>query len=241
MNKVSDTLKIDVGLAPVSLASTNATSEYYPMANYRRALFLVNAAAMATGKTVVGQVYQASDASGTGAKVVTNAAVTITANTNVAAATVTLATMLAGSTVVINGLTFTAHATTTTKSARQFSIAGNDTADGDELVSCINDATYGVPGVTASNNAGVVTLVATEPGEKAITVVGTAVTGVAATLRACAFVEVEAADMDSANGFDHLAIKVTTDATIVVGANLVRGAERYTPTQYVAASKTDVA
>jgi len=77
--------------------------------------------------------------------------------------TITLATFLATGMITINGLVFTAHATTTTKSARQFSIAGTDTQDAAELVSCINDSTYGVPGVMASNAAGVVTLKATVP------------------------------------------------------------------------------
>jgi hypothetical protein len=234
MNKVSDTLKIDVGLAPVSLATTNATGDYLPMANYRRILFLVNAAAMAVTKTVVAQLYQATDADGTSAKVITGATITITANTKVKAATVTLATFTAGNVIVINGLTFTAHASTTTKSTRNFSIAGSDTQDGDELVSCINDATYGVPGVVASNSSGTVTLKATDAAS--VTVVGVVTIGVAATLRADGFVEVSASDLDTVNGFDHVAVKLTTDATIVVGASAVRGSERYTPVQFVGGS-----
>jgi hypothetical protein len=84
---------------------------------------------------------------------------------------VTLTTVLAGHTITINDLTFTAHAATTTPANREFSIAGaTDTLDADELVTCINDATYGVPGVTAVNNAGVITLTAATPGKDAITV-----------------------------------------------------------------------
>lgn len=240
MELLSDNRKIDVAVAPASLATTYAVGQYFPMDKYRRALFLVNAAAMATGKTVVAQVYQATDADPGSAKVITNAAATITADTKVKKATVTLATLLAGSTVVINGLTFTAHATVTTYANREFSISGNDTADAAELVLCINHATYGVPGVTATSNLGVVTLVATEPGEQYITVVGTASTGVAATVEAEAFVEIDASMLDTTNGFDHVALRLTTTATIVAGAMLIRDC-RYTPTQYVAASKTDVA
>ncbi len=75
-------------------------------------------------------------------------------------ATITLATFLATGTITINGLVFTAHASTTTVADREFSIGGTDTQDAAELVTCVNDATYGVPGVTASYVAGVVTLVA---------------------------------------------------------------------------------
>ena len=72
--------------------------------------------------------------------------------------TLALATVTAGQTVIINGLTFTAHASTTTVADREFSISGNDSADADELVVVINNGTYGVPGVTAANSSGTVTL-----------------------------------------------------------------------------------
>ena len=66
--------------------------------------------------------------------------------------TLTLATVLANETLVINSDTFTAHATVTDTTLQQFSISGNDIADAGELVTCINDATDGVSGVTATDN-----------------------------------------------------------------------------------------
>jgi hypothetical protein len=78
--------------------------------------------------------------------------------------TMTLADVDNGDTVVINGLTFTGHTNTTTPASRQFSIAGTDVQDATEFVSVLNDATYGVPGVTASNVGGTsatITLTAT--------------------------------------------------------------------------------
>lgn len=72
--------------------------------------------------------------------------------------TLTLSTVLAGETIVINGVTFTAHASTTTAADREFDISGNDTADAAELATLINDATYGVTGVTATAASGVITL-----------------------------------------------------------------------------------
>lgn len=62
---------------------------------------------------------------------------------------VTCASAQAGDTVTINGLVFTGHATTTTEANREWDIA-DDNAAAAALVTCINDATYGVPGVTAS-------------------------------------------------------------------------------------------
>lgn len=77
--------------------------------------------------------------------------------------TLTLVAVLADDTVTINGLVFTAHATTTTPALRQFDISGVDADDADELALCINDATYGVPGVSAVALAGVITLTVDTP------------------------------------------------------------------------------
>ncbi len=83
---------------------------------------------------------------------------------------ITLATFLVGGTIVINGLTFTAHVDTTTVANREFDISGSDTADALELLTCINDATYGVPNVTATQVAGEVLLVADDSATTSITV-----------------------------------------------------------------------
>jgi hypothetical protein len=81
--------------------------------------------------------------------------------------TITLAHVLAGEAVTINGLTFTAHATTTTPANREFDISGADTAD--ELAILINDETYGVPGATAVNAAGTLTITVDDPSATTIT------------------------------------------------------------------------
>lgn len=67
--------------------------------------------------------------------------------------TLTLASVTAGQQVVIQGITFTAHAATTTPANREFTISGADAADATELAGLINNATYGVPGVYASNGS----------------------------------------------------------------------------------------
>ncbi len=90
--------------------------------------------------------------------------------------TLTLATVVAGDSVTINGLTFTAHASTTTPSSRQFSIAGTDAADASELASVINHATYGVPGVTATVSSNVVTVTAKDLDNTTVTVTNPAST-----------------------------------------------------------------
>jgi hypothetical protein len=73
--------------------------------------------------------------------------------------TLTLASVTAGQTLIIGGKTFTADATTTTTADREFSIAGTNTQDADELVTCLNDATDGIGAdYIASNSSGVVTV-----------------------------------------------------------------------------------
>ena len=241
--RISEDVKLDVGIQSQSL-NGNVTGRYHNLAGYSKALAILVAGAIAATETAKLELLQASDSAGTGSKGIPSTAgqlatALITANALVTKATVTLATFLAGGTITINGLVFTAHATTTTYANREFSIAGTDTADGDELVLCINHATYGVPGVTASNNAGVVTLVSTEPGEKVITVASNPdnATCIKATVEALSYVEIDTRQMDKKNGFDHVAVKVTTTAAIVVGAALLRGGDRFTPVQAVGAYK----
>lgn len=69
-----------------------------------------------------------------------------------------LASVLAGQTITINDLVFTAHAATTTASAREFAISGSNAADATELAALINNATYGVPNVAAAASGARITL-----------------------------------------------------------------------------------
>lgn len=234
MKRIYDENKIDVSIAPQSVSGA-VTGSFFPMKNTRTVAFPFYVGAMAVGNTVAAQVVQATDSAGSGVKDVSGAACTLTANVNVSKATVTLATFTAGSTIVINGLTFTAHATVTTVANREFSIAGTDTQDAVQLVTCINDATYGVPGVTASSAAGVVTLVATNAGEASISVTGVATIGVAATVMAVGYVEVSTDLLDTNNGFIYAALKLTNSAALNVAAGLVSDRSRYQNTQYLGA------
>ena len=76
--------------------------------------------------------------------------------------TLTFATVTAGQTIIVSdgttSQTYTAHASTTNVSNRQFSISGTDAQDAAEFVTCITDATYGHPTITASAASNVVTL-----------------------------------------------------------------------------------
>lgn len=241
MNKLlSEVVKIDTALTSANLNGAG-TGAYFKMDKYRKALFVVEVGAMAAAATSVAQVMQAQDAAATGAKVVTNNAATITANVNVAAALLTSAVVhVAGDVYTVNGLTFTA-AAADVPGTRTYAIGADATASTANLAAKINDSVIGVPGVLASAAVGVLTLTAIEPGDVAITLTaGAGDVGVPSTARAVAYVECDASFLDNANDFTHVAIRVTNSAAIQTGGVLLRGDGRYSPTQYVAASKTDV-
>lgn len=241
---LSEISKIDIGLVSQALNNTNATGKYHSMKNTTRLLATLSAGAMLKTKTTKLELLQATDAAGTAVKGIPTtvgqaAEALITALALATELSIALATFLADGIITINGLAFTAHATVTTPANREFSISGSDTQDGDELCVCINDPTYGVPGVTASNAAGTVTLVATEPGEKLITVSSVPDDGTVTktTTKAQAFVELDVSKMDINNDFDHVAVKVTTTANTHVAVGFSRGEQRFTPAQKVGASK----
>lgn len=241
MKQLYKRAKFDLGLAPQVINNSNATGRYYSVAMVRRLLAILSVGAMAATKTVKIELLQAKDGSGTDAKGIPTTAAQaataqITANTNVTEATLTLATVTNGQIVKINGLTFTAHTDTTAVASRQFAISGDDTADAAELVKCINDGTYGVPGIVATSAAGVVTLKSKSPGEKLITITDAAGTITPATTQAQAFVELDVGNLDNANGFEYVAVKVTSTANGSVNALLVGGDGRFEPDQAVAAS-----
>ena len=236
MNRIDEELKIDVGLKPTSLATTNLTSEYYSLRGYDKALFACNIGAMAAGNTVALQAYQAADGLGTSAAVITNATCTVTANTGVAAVTITGDTVADTNTVTINGVVFTAKASSPDNDAGEFLIGATDTTAMAAFAAVVNDL---LPDLYATSNAAVMTVVARDPGAAKITLTAiTATRFVGATLRAAAYVEVNAGMLTS--GMTHVAIKATTSGTVVVGAPILRGKGDYSPVQYVAASDVAV-
>ena len=238
---MSESQKIDVALTAISLNGAG-TGAYFPMSKYGKALFIAEVGAMAAAVTSILQVMQAQDAAGTGAKVITNNAATITANTKVAVALLTSAVVhVAGDVYTVNGLDFTA-AAADVPTSRTYAIGADATASTANLAAKINHATLGAPGVLAFPAVGVLTLTAIEPGEADITLsAGAGDVGVPSTARAIAYVECNSSFLDDVNGFDHVALRVTNSAAALTGAVLLRGEARYSPEQFVAASKVNVA
>lgn len=232
MNRRYEDSKIDVGLVSQALNNTNITGKYHSMKEFRSALAVLSGGAMAVTKTTKLEILEAKNAAAGSAQSLADC--TITANTLVTELTITLATVLNTESVIINGLEFTAHTDTEDKTIRQFDISGNDTADAASLVNCINDPTYGVPGITATSNLGVVTLVSTDPGATLLTVTSGDATFTIATTKAQAYVDIEGLVLTTL--FSHIAIKVTTTANSHVAAVLVRYHSRKLITQKMGAN-----
>ncbi len=221
MNKIFEEKKFDVGMVAQVIDNSNVTGAYHSLAGYRSLMAVMNIGAMVKTKTAIMQLYQAKNAEAGSAKVITVGACTLTANTLCTHLQVTLATVLNGETITINGLLFTAHTDTTVLADRQFSIATGDTESAVELCLCINDPTYGVPGVLAESTLGVVQLTSESPGETLITAVSTDTTFTVVTVEAQSYVEIDPLILDA--GFTHVAIKITSTATGSVSATLIRG------------------
>ncbi|MBA7702385.1 hypothetical protein ES703_111152 [subsurface metagenome] len=243
MKRLHEGLKMDLGVVAQALNGSDVTGRYHSAKPGHRILALLSGGAMAAGTVTSIELLQAADAEGGSSKGIPSdigqvATAEIAANTKVTEMTVTLATFAENGVITINGLVFTAHGTVTTVANREFKISGDDTADAVELCLCINDATYGVPGVTASSALGVVTLVATDPGAVVITVTSDPDDGtcVKATLKAQAFVEILTGKLDVPGGFLFVACKIITTADTVVSAAVLRGDLRFETAQKVGAS-----
>jgi len=241
--RIVDEIKTDPGLVPTSIASTNVTGRYFNMQLWRKAKATLHFAAMVAAGTIKVEFLQAKDRAGTSAKAIGSLSAITTLLIGGSVMSIAFATFLATGTVTVttykNGVltgtyVFTAHATTTTIASRQFSISGSDTADGDEFVKCVNDPTYGVPGVFAVNAAGTVSLFCIDDQ----TVIGMASapddgTCVKAYVQGSLIIEVDKAALDVQNGFTWIAAKVTTASATVIAAVSLERFGRFSPTQQV--------
>lgn len=237
MHRISDIHKLDVAIAPASINGAS-TGFYYSMSKQRKSLFICMIGVMAAARTAAFQVMQATDALGTGAKVVTGATATITANTLAAELILTASSVhVAGQTVTINDLVFTA-AAADVPTTREYAVGSSAADSSAALLAKINSENpdIGIPNVIGvATSATVNTLSADEPGDMAITAVASAATTVVATNRAIAYVEVDAAKLDVNDDFGFVAIRVTNSHALQTGVSLVRGNSRYTEPQHVAA------
>lgn len=244
MHRIIDVNKIDVGIAPASVDGAE-TGQYFGMSLHRQALFIATTGIMAAGATVALQLLQARDADGTDSKDIDGYSATITANTSVNSVDLTIQSdgagvHVAGQTVTINGLVFTA-AAADDPDTREYAVGSTGAESAANLLAKINSTNenIGVPGVSGVSNVvttnTVLTLTADEPGDTTITAEASDSTTVVSTVSSIAYLEVDSAFLDINNGFTHVAIKATTSTAILTGVTLVRDGSRYLPNQNVAA------
>lgn len=244
MHRIIDVNKIDVGIAPASIDGV-ATGQYFAMSEFRQALFIAMMKNIAAGETVVLQLLQAQDATGTGSKDITGYSATVTANESVNSVDLTIQSdgagvHVAGQTVTINGLIFTA-AAADNPLTREYAVGSTGAESAANLLAKINstDENIGVDGIVGVTNVvttnTVLTLTAEEPGDATITAEASDATTIVSTVSAVAYLEVDGAFLDINEGFTHVAIKATTSAAILTSATLVRDGGRFIPVQNVAA------
>lgn len=242
MNRFLDENEVQVALIQ-ALNNTNVTGKYFDMRKVRNFTGILAALAMAATKTVKLEFLQASDTSGTGAKGVPTtsgqeATKTVTANAEISELTLTFSTIIDTDAFVINDLTFTCEDTDPAVASREFASGANDTAAAANAIAVINHATYGVPGVTATSDAGVITLIADDGYVITASTADSTIT--IATVEAGAAVDVNLEDLDTANGFYYVAPKVTTTANLTAVSVVVvkSGVYRKSPTQVIPNAQT---
>lgn len=207
---------MDIGLLPQSLATTNATGSYLSLKDFGMIAFVMITGAIAATKTAVLQIMQAKTAAGGSAKALTGATVTVTACDESVSASADLTSVANTDVVTVNGVDFTKAAAT--------DASANEFADADGLVTCIN-AYFDTLVASAATNTVTITSV---DGKADVTLSKTENAGTItlATVSGIGMVEVRAEDLDLENGFEYVAAKITTDATIVAGAVAVRSQAR---------------
>jgi hypothetical protein len=77
MNRLHESTKYDVALAPVSLASTNSIGQYYEFQKYREGLAVLTTAGIAETQTAILALFEATDELGTSSQAISGATITV--------------------------------------------------------------------------------------------------------------------------------------------------------------------
>jgi len=177
MHMIREGVKVDCGIKP----SDNATSiagEYFRMDTFAKAKFHGVVRGQLTGATSTLTVYEATDATGSDAAAL-GAALTFTqgVKVNMAQIVVDAGNSTIGETLILTPYYFNGEGTLTAGTAltftaaaaesladREFDQSGTAAQEATSIAACINDATYGVPGLLAAVSTATVTITCTEPG-----------------------------------------------------------------------------
>jgi len=236
MNREYEDLKLDIGLTPQSIASNNVTGKYFNMKEFRSGLAILNVGNITAGGSAALQIMEAKNEAALAAQALTGKLATILANVKVGKMTITISggTTADTITITVNGVTkvYTGAGAADIPNG-VWDGSGDDSADAASILLCINHATNGVVGVTATVNAAVITLVAND-GYYIDSVASTGGHSVFATVAAIAYVWLEGLNLTAL--FSWVACKVTTAAnTGICGVVLIRGKSRKAIEQKVGA------
>lgn len=252
MHNIAEGTKVDCAIRPQT-GSVAYNGEYFGMTKFAKALFIVHANGQLTGADMVMKVYEATDATGSDAQQLgaditlaqgiklTMANIATTGSTLGETLVITPYTFIGGVATAGTALTFTAAAAEDI-SAREFNQASTTTAEAISLAACINDATYGVPGVLATvHDTDEVRLTMTEPGEGMFTLTESDAAELVVTdeIQQAHF-EVAVQDMDRDDDFTHVQARLSgVDAADTVSVTLVRALAGYAPVGQVSAYYDD--
>ena len=239
--RIHETAKWASAIIPQAFtgAATTLNSRAFSLAKERKALFRFRVGNIASTDLVYTlSVLEASDIAGATAQNIGGAATTpaITFTTNADGCVpdanivqLTMNTVLATEKVTINGEEFEAINGATVLANNQYNMAGTDTQDAAELVSCINNA---LPKLIASNVGAVITIQSREPGEETITVSGITdvATVIPVTVEVVGYIEIDSSALSI--GFDRVLARGLTGgvaAASTICADVLFGSARYIP------------
>jgi len=252
MHNIAEGTKVDCAVRPQK-GATSLTGEWFAMNKYAKALFVAQVTGQHDGDDVTFAVYEATDAAGSSEQQL-GATITMAQGVKITACTVAFSSIDVDDTIIIQPYTFDGQGTLTagtaltftakageTLASRYFDQATSDTATGASFAACVNDATYGVPGLLASNSSGTVTLTMDDPGAGAFTITESDTAKSALTdLIQQAHFEVAVQDMDRADDFDYIGGRFASIETdVATSAMLIRAIPGYGPVGQVSAYSDD--
>lgn len=250
MHDIRESTKLDWGVKP-QLGATSINGEYFRMTTFAKGIFTIGVRGQHDGDDVTVAVYEAVDALGSGTPQQVGATMTMAQGIKVTMAQIavdsgnstindtiiiTPHTLVHGVLTAGTALTFTAK-TTESLANRQFDQSGTADEEATSIAACINDATYGVPGLLATVTTDTVLLTLDEPGDGAFTYVESNTSAhVATDLLQQADFEVAVQDMDRADGFTHIQCRIASIETdVYTAAHLCRSLPGYQPVGQVSA------
>lgn len=253
MHDIAESTKFDTALQAMT-GATSLTGEWFNLKKYAKALFLLTIQGQLTTATLDFKVYEATDATGSGESQL-GATIAMAQGIKLGSVQITIdagkstvdGTLIITPYTFVNGvetagtaLTFTAK-TSETLASRYWDQSGTAAEEATSLAACINDATYGVPGVLATAAAAVVTLTMTEPGAGTFTITESEPTKlVLIDLVQQALFEVAVQDLDRDNDFTHIGARVSgVDSTTEFACVLVRALAGYQPVGQAVAYSDD--